>query len=650
MATTARRRIRGVAGWAVFGACCAWVVVGAFTGLGVTDLTGRSDYLAGDAVFVLGFTGLGALVLARQPGNRAGLLCLTPALIAVSAVCGNYALLAGSAGLPGAEWALWATRWIWLVGLAPVLTLLPMVLPDGRLPHPGWRPIAWLVAVVVVALPVAVALAPAAPGEPPNIAAVAALGPVTGWSDVAAVAWVVCCAVALLSLVHRFVLAGGQQRAQVAWVALGMWIFAIGRIVEPWLPAAAATVVGFGASLALPLACSIAILRHDLLALDGLLRRLLSAVVLATALTAAVLGLRALLGTGPVPTVAVAVGLGLLTPLVHRWLGGRVSRLLHGRRGSPAQALAGLAHRLAGASGPDDVLAAVATVVHAALPVTSVRVELASAGTPLRHAIAGAAGGTTTERVALQFQGAVLGSIEVAARGVLDAGDRSLLTDLAASAGAAVAAAHRASQLLAAHTELLAAREQERRRIARDLHDGVGPVLSGLGFTLDAVGAAAGDTDVIAQARAQVREAVQLVRRVASTLRPAPVEPFGLVGALRELAARHDGPGLAVRVDAGDLGELDAAREGAAHAIVAEALTNVARHSAASRCTITLTRRFGGLDVQVDDDGIGTAGAAAGFGRTSMAERAAELGGWCDVAASELGGTRVHAHLPAGPP
>jgi two-component system NarL family sensor kinase len=238
----------------------------------------------------------------------------------------------------------------------------------------------------------------------------------------------------------------------------------------------------------------------------------------------------------------------------------------------------------------------------------------------------------------------------------MDGADLALLQDLAAAASAALAAAHRSAELQRAHQELIIAREQERRRIARDLHDGVGPVLSGLGFTLDSLRAVVHDPDaerVTGQARGQVRDAVQLVRRVARELRPAGVDQLGLVGALRELAARHTGPALTVRLTAGDLGELGAATEVAAHAIVAEALTNTARHAAATRSDITLERGPGGLDITVQDNGIGIDDAApAGIGRASMIERAQELGGWCRIGSRRPGGggTRVQAHLPTRTP
>jgi signal transduction histidine kinase len=229
-----------------------------------------------------------------------------------------------------------------------------------------------------------------------------------------------------------------------------------------------------------------------------------------------------------------------------------------------------------------------------------------------------------------------------------------LIRDLAAGASPALAAARRASELQLVREQLVAAREQERRRIARDLHDGIGPVLSGLGFTLDALRSTVHGTPeaeaVATQARDQVRQAGQLVRRVANELRPAGVDQLGLLGALREIAAWHNSPSLSVALTANDLGELSAATEVSAYLIVAEAITNVARHAHATDCQVTLNRTADTLTVTVEDNGIGIAGSSAGLGRTSMIERAEELGGQILIASPESGGTTVRASLPAGEP
>jgi len=143
------------------------------------------------------------------------------------------------------------------------------------------------------------------------------------------------------------------------------------------------------------------------------------------------------------------------------------------------------------------------------------------------------------------------------------------------------------------------------------------------------------------------------VRHLARELRPLAIDQLGLLGSLRELAAQHSRSSLTVDVTSADLGNLSAATEVVAYAIVAEALTNVARHSQAGHCTITLRREDHCLDVTIRDDGIGTRAARNGIGLTSMDERAGEIGGTWTISSAAGNGTTVHARLPThteGPP
>jgi signal transduction histidine kinase len=233
-----------------------------------------------------------------------------------------------------------------------------------------------------------------------------------------------------------------------------------------------------------------------------------------------------------------------------------------------------------------------------------------------------------------------------------------------------LAVAAHATSLTAAlqesRTGIVAAREEERRRLRRDLHDGLGPVLTGIAFKADAAsntlntdGAGAGTTrDLLAGLRADTTAAIADIRRLVYGLRPPALDDLGLAGSLREqsvrLALRPDGSRVAVTLDTpASLPALPAAVEVAAYRIVTEAMTNAVRHSGASRVGITLAvaaadgLSVDGLSVDVCDDGSGPAvGWQPGVGITSMRERAAELGGWCRFGSGPDGGGRVTALLP----
>jgi signal transduction histidine kinase len=209
------------------------------------------------------------------------------------------------------------------------------------------------------------------------------------------------------------------------------------------------------------------------------------------------------------------------------------------------------------------------------------------------------------------------------------------------------------ADLQRARERLVTAREEERRRLRRDLHDGVGPTLASLAQRLDLASALvprepASAVALLDDLKARVKATVGEIRRLAHGLRPPALDELGLVASLRELAADHNQPGrLQIVVDAPDvIPPLPAAVEVAAYRIAAEALTNVARHAQAQRCLVRLAVD-GALRLEVLDDGRGLAAACRpGVGLRSMRERAAELGGTCLVEPRPEGGTRVLAHLP----
>jgi signal transduction histidine kinase len=202
-------------------------------------------------------------------------------------------------------------------------------------------------------------------------------------------------------------------------------------------------------------------------------------------------------------------------------------------------------------------------------------------------------------------------------------------------------------------------REEERRRIRRDLHDGLGPALAGVALGLDAVHRMTGRSapqaaELADQLKVEVHQSLADVRRLVEDLRPPDLDQLGLVGALRHQAGKvtERDPGLDVEVASVDLPHLPAAVEVAAYRIATEALTNVGRHASARSCRILLAMDDpADLRVEIEDDGVGLRnGRPDGVGLTAMRERAVELGGSLHVCRREQGGTLVTARIPvAGP-
>jgi signal transduction histidine kinase len=258
--------------------------------------------------------------------------------------------------------------------------------------------------------------------------------------------------------------------------------------------------------------------------------------------------------------------------------------------------------------------------------------------------------------IALLYRGEHVGDLTVSPRERGAAWSRADLRALQAIGRQVAVAGHAvrlSEDLRRSRERLVLAREEERRRIRRDLHDELGPRLAALALELDtareAMRSDPGQIDAaLGQAAARAREGIADVRRLVYDLRPPTLDDFGLAGALREQAGRLSGDGLSVSVAVErELGPLPAGVEAAAYRIASEAMTNVVRHAGASRCEVTVALGDGRLFVGVSDDGRGIDDDAVhGLGLESMRERAEELGGSFEVAAGAPSGTRVLAVLP----
>ena len=256
-----------------------------------------------------------------------------------------------------------------------------------------------------------------------------------------------------------------------------------------------------------------------------------------------------------------------------------------------------------------------------------------------------------------------VGRLELTAaadRDPFGAADRRLLEDVGAQVGALAQAVAINRDLQRSRRGIVTAREEERLRVRRDLHDGLGPSLATLAMRLDAARDLIADDpaqaeDLVGQLAEQAREEIAEVRRLVDGLRPPALDQLGLVSALRQRAdehnlaagASHAHPGMTWVLQADDdLGPLPAAVEVAAYRIVVEAVNNAGRHSEADCCHVVLHRDDDRLHITVRDSGVGLANAGHGVGLASMRERARELGGTCTVTSGAGAGTLVEATLP----
>ena len=652
------------AAWSSAGAVVLLSVAGLLLHLanGSTELT---DWWYGNLALASTTVVPGLLIADRRPGNPVGWLLLVSAT--AQAVCGTGReyLIAGLRGmsLPGWLWVGWLANPCYLISIACLLLLL-MVFPDGRAPAGVAR---WLLALPVLggAAEVLGELLSAGTvwiGDRELVSPAAGLTP-PAVADTIGKAGQIISAAALLAtvgvLAYRLRHTEGTGREQLKWVAWAGSINLIELVTEflPINPVAVYT--SMLTDVLLVAAIGVAILRHRLLDIDIVINRTLVYAALTLLVVGGYLGVVALIdlllgrpvlwGVG---LVAAAVVAALFAPARARVQRG-VDRLLYGERDSPYQVVTRLGRRLVEDEGPGELEVVVQTVAGA------LKLPYAAITDPAGLLVAqyGARTGATLDQ-RLSYHGAEVGTLVVQPRsGTHGFGrsDRELLRDLARQVGAAVHAVRLSADLQASRGRLVAAKEDERRRLRRDLHDGLGPRLAALGLKVDAAQGlisrrpeAAGE--LLGTVAAEIRGTIDQVRELVYGLRPPSLDELGLAGALREEMSRFGSSpqGPTVTVDSGPLPALPAAVEVAAYWIATEAVTNAVRHAGGRSCRVRVTADPQVLRVSVSDDGHGLAGGwRPGIGTSSMSERAAEVGGRLSVT-SDSAGTLVLAELPLG--
>ncbi|MBE0611438.1 MAG: sensor histidine kinase [Dehalococcoidia bacterium] len=463
--------------------------------------------------------------------------------------------------------------------------------------------------------------------------------------------------VASLLLIVRWLRASGELRQVLRWLVASQFV---GAIFAP-LPLIDGSL--FILSVQLPTipflaALTAGTLRHRVYGIDVVVQRTFvygALLVCVAAVYGAIVGATVLLAgaVSPLASFSAAIVAALALAPARSWIERGVNRFLFGRRDDPYAVLSSMGMRLEAAGTAGNALSEFVVEVRSALRVPYVAIELdelpdarrIEAGAPVGEAV----------RFPLLARGVEIGALLVGLRSgerAFEPREAQLLVDLARQA--AVAAENRIlnEDLRRSRERIVTAREEERRRLRRDLHDGLGPILTGAAMLIDA-GRNLMETDretadsQFSEARSQVRGAIDDVRRLVYELRPPALDELGLVGALRE---RLPAGGLDVSVVAPEpFPPLPAAVEVAAFRIVSEAVTNAARHSGATECCVEL-RLDDVLEIHVRDNGRTDSPWRPGVGIISMRERAAELGGICQAGPGPTGHGMVRAWLPVESP
>jgi two-component system, NarL family, sensor kinase len=540
--------------------------------------------------------------------------------------------------------------WPWSIGLFLPLALL--LFPDGRPLSRGWR---WVVLAVIITAPLFAlemgALSDAPPGYPTGYLTMPfydRLGPLWPFNELRILASLV---LALVALFVRYRRGTETQRRQLLWLLLALLVALVA--VVPWSFVSGTPVAVLFTIAMVPLAVTVAIIRHQLLDIRLAISRLLAWVLLSLAVVVAYGALVAVLdrfisaqvGRSAIATVVLVLLAAPVLPRLQRL----VERAIYGDRNNPARVVSRVGEQLAT---PDAGLVGVVAAIREALRLPYVAVEH-------EGAILAADGERSPQLHTwpLTYDGRPVGKLRVGLRrGERQIGDvdARAIDMLAAPIAAALHATSLTAELQASRLRILSTQEEERHRLRRELHDGLGPTLTGIALGADAA-ANLITTDpeqaneLLTTLRRDTRVALADVRRLVDDLRPRALEEHGLVGALQQrteqLAWRADGEAVDVKLEVpGKMPPLPPAVEVATYRIATEALTNVVRHSKATKAVVrvSLGER---LEVSVTDDGPPNGRWSPGVGLTAMRERVAELGGEFEAGPSTAGG-QVVASFP----
>lgn len=627
---------------------------------------------------VFTFPAVGAFLIHHRPRlNMAWLMCAGGLAAGISDVSGALMFRAAAGGeLALAGWFRVPMQLGWAVCGLALTMVLPLYSPDGRLPSRRWRPALWLGCLSITAATVHNLFRMTAPraGYPypeviPSPLGIPALAPylevvdVVGWAGI-----YTAMALAALSLLARIRRADPVTRRQIGWPLFAFAGYIVFLVLAAIWPVFMWPSIVWAA--AIPFAVAFSVMRYRLYGIDTVVSRALVAAGLVVVVSAVYFGAGALSGLvvsgyDQVAGITAALFAGAFFQPLRRALQRAVDLLLYGAVGDPG-VLAGRLTQAVRRGDPAEALTSVVSVLRDGLAVEGVAVEVAD-GEP-RYVESGRVGPAARE-VPLVWHGTRVGRLLVGPPGPRRfpaAHNERVLATLTPYAADVAHAVRMAADLQRSRERILTAREEERRRLRRDLHDGLGQTLSAMAMTITMARLSlkrspdAAD-ELLRELHAGMGAVTSDIRELVYGLRPPALDDLGLAGAVRDLAGRSSSgagadvevadvevPDVEVEVEiGGDLSDLPAAVEVAVYRIVQEALTNVRRHAGASRARIAVHREEGVLRMLIADDGRGLPEShRAGVGLGSMRERAAELGGSCVVTGEPGTGTRVEVALP----
>jgi signal transduction histidine kinase len=632
-----------------------------------------------DMLVSVGVPILGIVIVNKQPRNAIGWLFISAGIVIALATFGQvyalHALIVEPGSLPAGRAMAWMSNVLWPFPIT-ALVLLFLLFPTGHVVSRRWRPVAWLTWAIYLLLTVAsVVFATAEWADPfEDIEAAARAGGTFAQTAIfiGAVAVPVALLLSVVSLAIRFRRSAGDERLQLKWFVSAAVVTAVTFSIGFFIDSRAVGVVTSLALLGLNVAIGIAMVKHNLYDIDVILNKAIAYGALAAIITAIYVIVVVVIGA----VIGVTEGLSLLATAVvavafqpiRRRAQHVANRLVYGERATPYEVLSRFSEQVGETYSGEDILVRMARLLAEGTGATSAVVWLRvgdevrpEATWPTNGAMASAiplvadespvVDGATAS-IPVRYQRELLGLLTVTKppNEPLSPVEEKLVADLAGQAGLVLANSRLIEDLRASRQRLVAAQDEERRRLERNLHDGAQQQLVALAVRLRLARTTASkdlaEADrMLEQLEGDVTAALENLRELARGVYPPLLADQGLGAAIQAQARRSPVP---VRVEADGIGRYPQELETAVYFCTLEALQNAAKYAQANEVSVSLLEDHGELVLSIRDDGRGFDRAATplGDGLQNMADRLAALGGTLTVRSRSGAGTTIEGRLP----